>query len=77
MPRLTLLAAACGLFAMSATPLVLAADPAPPASTPIQRLPAVQVDAARVRGVEDFDLPASFTAVSADDDDRRGAQVSE
>ncbi|KGR47803.1 TonB-dependent receptor family protein, partial [Xanthomonas vasicola] len=77
MPRLTLLAAACGLFAMSATPLVLAADPAPPASTPIQRLPAVQVDAARVRGVEDFDLPASFTAVSADDDNRRGAQVSE
>ncbi len=77
MSRLTVLAAACGLFATSATPPVLAADPAPPASTPIQRLPAVQVDAARVRGVDDFDLPASFTVVSADDDNRRGAQVSE
>ncbi|MBB6335977.1 iron complex outermembrane receptor protein [Xanthomonas arboricola] len=77
MPRLTLLAAACGLFATSAAPPVLAADPAPPASTPIQRLPTVQVDAARVRGVDDFDLPASFTVVAADDDNRRGAQVSE
>ncbi|MGK9145498.1 TonB-dependent receptor [Xanthomonas euvesicatoria] len=77
MSRLTLLAAACGLFATGATSPVLAADPAPPASTPIQRLPAVQVDAARVRGVDDFDLPASFTVVAADDDNRRGAQVSE
>ncbi len=77
MPRLTLLAAACGLFATSAAPPVLAADPAPPASTPIQRLPTVQVDAARVRGVDDFDLPASFTVVAADADNRRGAQVSE
>ncbi len=31
---------------------------------------------ARAR-VDDFDLPASFTVVSADDDNRRGAQVSE
>ncbi|WP_372166799.1 TonB-dependent receptor family protein [Xanthomonas axonopodis] len=77
MSRLTLLAAACGLFATGATSPVLAADPVPPASTPIQRLPAVQVDAARVRGVDDFDLPASFTVVAADDDNRRGAQVSE
>lgn len=77
MPRLTLLAATCGLFATSAAPPVLAADPAPPASTPIQRLPTVQVDAARVRGVDDFDLPASFTVVAADADNRRGAQVSE
>ncbi|MEF9420078.1 TonB-dependent receptor family protein [Xanthomonas citri] len=77
MSRLTLLAAACGLFATGATPPVLAADPAPPAATSIQRLPAVQVDAARVRGVDDFDLPASFTVVAADDDNRRGAQVSE
>ncbi|ASK94991.1 TonB-dependent receptor [Xanthomonas citri pv. vignicola] len=77
MSRLTLLAAACGLFATGATSPVLAADPAPPAATSIQRLPAVQVDAARVRGVDDFDLPASFTVVAADDDNRRGAQVSE
>ncbi|WP_033486168.1 Plug domain-containing protein, partial [Xanthomonas phaseoli] len=77
MSRLTLLAAACGLFATGATSPVLAADPAPPAATPIQRLPTVQVDAARVRGVDDFDLPASFTVVAADDDNRRGAQVSE
>ncbi|KGE53703.1 TonB-dependent receptor [Xanthomonas axonopodis pv. vasculorum] len=77
MPRLTLLAAACGLFATSAAPPVLAADPAPPASTPTQRLPTVQVDAARVRGVDDFDLPASFTVVAVDADNRRGAQVSE
>ncbi|OOW86782.1 ligand-gated channel [Xanthomonas campestris pv. vitiswoodrowii] len=77
MSRLTLLAAACGLFATGATSSVLAADPAPPAATSIQRLPAVQVDAARVRGVDDFDLPASFTVVAADDDNRRGAQVSE
>lgn len=77
MSRLTLLAAACGLFATGATSPVLAADPVPPASTPIQHLPAVQVDAARVRGVDDFDLPASFTVVAADDDNRRGAQVSE
>ncbi|MCP3037437.1 MULTISPECIES: TonB-dependent receptor family protein [Xanthomonas] len=78
MSRLTLLAAACGLFATGATSPVLATDPVPPASsTPIQRLPAVQVDAARVRGVDDFDLPASFTVVAADDDNRRGAQVSE
>ncbi|WP_372375364.1 TonB-dependent receptor family protein [Xanthomonas axonopodis pv. cajani] len=77
MSRLTLLAAACGLFATGATSPVLAADPAPPAATSIQRLPAVQVDAARVRGVDDFDLPASFTVVAADDDNRRGAQMSE
>ncbi|EFF44327.1 iron transporter [Xanthomonas citri pv. aurantifolii str. ICPB 11122] len=77
MSRLTLLAAACGLFATGATSPVLAADPAPPAATSIQRLPAVQVDAARVRGVDDFDLPASFTVVAADDHNRRGAQVSE
>ncbi|WP_186381528.1 TonB-dependent receptor family protein [Xanthomonas citri] len=77
MSRLTLLAAACGLFATGATSPVLAADPAPPAATSIQRLPAVQVDAARVRGVDDFDLPASLTVVAADDDNRRGAQVSE
>ncbi|WP_372162253.1 TonB-dependent receptor family protein [Xanthomonas axonopodis pv. cyamopsidis] len=78
MSRLTLLAAACGLFATGATSPVLATDPVPPASsTPIQRLPAVQVDAARVRGVDDFDLPASFTVVAADDDNRRGAQVSQ
>ncbi|ATS65335.1 ligand-gated channel [Xanthomonas citri pv. fuscans] len=77
MSRLTFLAAACGLFATGATSPVLAADPAPPAATSIQRLPAVQVDAARVRGVDDFDLPASFTVVAADDDNRRGAQMSE
>ncbi|MBB4133393.1 TonB-dependent receptor [Xanthomonas sp. 3075] len=77
MPRLTLLAAACGLFAGGFAPLALAADPAPPSAPSIRALPAVQVDAARVHGVDDFDLPASFTVVSADDDNRRGAQVSE
>ncbi|MDX6083283.1 TonB-dependent receptor [Xanthomonas campestris pv. incanae] len=73
MPRLTLLAAACGLFVASASSLAQAADAAPP----IAALPAVQVDAARVHGVDDFDLPASFTVVAADADNRRGAQVSE
>ncbi|MCD0244802.1 TonB-dependent receptor [Xanthomonas melonis] len=73
MPRPSLLAAACGLCVASVAPPALAADPAPPP----QRLAAVQVDAARVRGVDDFDLPASFTVVAADDDNRRGAQVSE
>lgn len=73
MPRLTLLAAACGLFVASAVAPALAAEPAPAPQT----LPAVQVDAARVHGVDDFDLPASFTVVAADDDNRRGAQVSE
>lgn len=41
-------------------------------------LPAVQVDAARVRGVDDFELPASFTTVEVGDDQNgRSAQVSE
>lgn len=59
MPRLTLLAAACGLFVASASSLALAADAAPP----IAALPAVQVDAARVHGVDDFDLPASLSLI--------------
>jgi iron complex outermembrane receptor protein len=41
-------------------------------------LPAVQVQAARVRGVDPFDLPASFSEVDAGAAaDRRGAQASE
>jgi len=44
----------------------------------VATLPAVQVDAARVRGVDPFDLPASFSIVDADvAANRRGALASE
>jgi iron complex outermembrane receptor protein len=58
----TALAAALPAFAfsVSASP----ADPAGPGAS--ATLPAVQVEAARVRGVDAFDLPASIDTVQAD-----------
>ncbi|KAB7762483.1 TonB-dependent receptor family protein [Xanthomonas maliensis] len=72
MPRLTLLAAACSLLTALA-----AAPAAAQQATPPQQLATVQVEAARVHGVDDFDLPASITAVGVDANNRRGAQLSE
>lgn len=67
------LALLCGLCAAGLPPVVCAADAdADPAT-----LPVVQVQAARVSGVDDFDLPASLTAISVGDSNRTGVQVAE
>ncbi|MFT4246870.1 MAG: TonB-dependent receptor [Pseudomonas sp.] len=64
----------CGLLAAGLAPGLRAE--APDDRTPT--LAAVQVEAARVQGVDDFDLPASLTAVSIGRDfGGRAAQVSE
>ncbi|WP_305804770.1 TonB-dependent receptor [Stenotrophomonas sp. YIM B06876] len=48
------------------------------APSPVSTLPAVQVQAARVRAVDDFELPASLTTVQEiGQGNGRGAQVSE
>ncbi|HBK45207.1 MAG TPA: TonB-dependent receptor, partial [Xanthomonadaceae bacterium] len=63
-----------GLLAAGIAPDGRAAAPDAAVST----LPTVQVDAARVRGVDDFDLPASFSTVAVERDlNGRGAQLSE
>ncbi len=73
MPRTLPPAVLCGLLAASAAPARAADAPAVPTL-----LPAVQVDAARVRGVDDFELPAAFTTVDLDGEaNGRGAQVAE
>lgn len=54
------------------------AAPAPADAPPIERLPTVQVQAARVQQVDDADLPASISTVWLDDDANGTlAQVSE
>ncbi len=66
------LAAFCVALPALPSTSALAAEPEVPA------LPTVQVEAARVRGVDPFDLPASFSTVdAAAAADRRGAQASE
>ncbi|MDG2524007.1 TonB-dependent receptor [Stenotrophomonas sp. HITSZ_GD] len=73
--RLKPLAAARGSLGL---PLLITLLPAQAAAPAVAELPAVQVEAARVRGVDPFDLPASFSQVDAGDAaDRRGAQASE
>jgi iron complex outermembrane receptor protein len=56
---------------MLATPATALAGPAP------ATLDAVQVQAARVHAVDDFDLPASMTTLGVDAGNGRGALVSE
>jgi iron complex outermembrane receptor protein len=73
MPDRTPLALLCGLLVLGAPPLVRAASAAADPAT----LPAVQVQAARVGGVDDFDLPASLSTLELGDSDRTGVQVSE
>ncbi|MBN6150494.1 TonB-dependent receptor [Xanthomonas sp. AmX2] len=73
MPNRHPLALLCGLFALGLAPVVRAAEAAADPAT----LPAVQVQAARVSGVDDFDLPASLTRVQLGDSARTGVQVSE
>jgi iron complex outermembrane receptor protein len=71
-PLARFLAAFCVALPTLPSAAALAAEPEVPA------LPAVQVEAARVRGVDPFDLPASFSTVdAAAAADRRGAQASE
>jgi len=54
------------------------AAPAPADTPPVERLPTVQVQAARVQQVDDADLPASISTVWLDDDANGTlAQVSE
>jgi len=54
------------------------AAPAPAQTPPIERLPTVQVQAARVQQVDDADLPASISTVWLDDDANGTlAQISE
>ena len=73
MPNRHPLALLCGLCALGLSPVVRAAEAdADPAT-----LPVVQVQAARVGGVDDFDLPASLTTIGLGDSDRAGVQVSE
>ncbi|NYF37152.1 TonB-dependent receptor [Stenotrophomonas sp. JAI102] len=78
MLRLTPLARHCALASAVLLPSLAQAQntPAPPA--PVERLPTVQVQAARVAQVADIDLPASLTTVWVDED-RTGplAQLSE
>ncbi|HYG07472.1 MAG TPA: TonB-dependent receptor [Stenotrophomonas sp.] len=74
--HLKLLAGACVLAGLGVVPACVAPAWAAPAD--IAALPTVQVEAARVRGVDPFDLPASFDSVSVEAAaDRRGAQASE
>jgi iron complex outermembrane recepter protein len=74
MQRFTLSPLLRGLLAAGLAP----AMPALAQDVQTTTLDAVQVDAARVQGVDDFDLPASFTTVDvAPDRDGRLAQVSE
>ncbi|XQA78231.1 TonB-dependent receptor family protein [Xanthomonas sacchari] len=63
----------CGACALALSPLVHAAPGEDPATT----LPVLQVQAARVGGVADFDLPASLTTTGLGDSDRLGIQASE
>ncbi len=58
---------------LSVAPPALSQNPDPP---PVSNLDAVQVQAARVHAVDDFDLPASLSSVGADSNGR-GATVSE
>ncbi|WP_066098684.1 TonB-dependent receptor family protein [Xanthomonas massiliensis] len=75
MKRICLLAAGIGL-ALAAP--AFAQDPDSAVDGTARTLPTVQVQAARVRGVDAFDLPASLTTVDIDRDaNRPQAQVSE
>jgi len=58
----------CALLSAVLLPNLAQAAPAPDDAPPVERLPTVQVQAARVQQVEDVDLPASITNVWLDDD---------
>jgi iron complex outermembrane receptor protein len=78
MLRLTPLARHCALASAVLLPSLAQAQNTPAPTAPIERLPTVQVQAARVAQVADIDLPASLTTVWVDED-RTGplAQLSE
>ena len=78
MLRLTPLARHCALASAVLLPSLAQAQNTPAPAAPIERLPTVQVQAARVAQVADIDLPASLTTVWVDED-RTGplAQLSE
>ncbi|MCW4455359.1 TonB-dependent receptor [Flavobacterium sp. MXW15] len=74
MTRCTFLVLCGGLWLTATGPALAQSATSPAVST----LDAVQVQAARVRAVDDFDLPASLTTVAvAADGNRRQAQVAE
>ena len=67
---------ACKWF--SGLPVLLLAGPVAAAEVPATALQRVQVQAAKVRSVDDFELPASSTTLDVDSDaNGRGAQLSE
>ncbi|OWQ49551.1 TonB-dependent receptor [Stenotrophomonas maltophilia] len=78
MLRLTPLARHCALASAVLLPSLAQAQNTPAPAAAIERLPTVQVQAARVAQVADIDLPASLTTVWVDED-RTGplAQLSE
>ncbi|MCW6029414.1 TonB-dependent receptor [Stenotrophomonas sp. SRS1] len=78
MLRLTPLARHCALASAVLLPSLAQAQNTPDPTASIERLPTVQVQAARVAQVADIDLPASLTTVWVDED-RTGplAQLSE
>ncbi|MFG6110875.1 TonB-dependent receptor family protein [Stenotrophomonas rhizophila] len=78
MRRLPPFVPSCALLSAVFLPNLAQAAPPADGAPPVERLPTVQVQAARVQQVEDVDLPASLTTVWLDDEaNGRLAQLSE